>query len=146
MEGGWNTEKEKLLCFVVLDDVVAEVISEGAGTAFFRAFVVQDRESGVIQARFRFHYKNGEKSWHEIKPRDQTAETVERLKAGFKLMLDEAARRMNINLPDGAVTFHEPPDDGGDGARTIMWLEMQDLIEFVSVELAERPVEQGDKE
>ena len=52
----WDTHKEKLLCHMVLDDGFAKGLSPIAGSAFWRAFIVQDRKTGVISCKMRWKY------------------------------------------------------------------------------------------
>jgi hypothetical protein len=130
----WLIDKEKLLCFLLVDDQYAQTLSYTAGSAFFRAFIVQDRETGLIKAKFRFKYASGDRNWFQIEPKEQNKDTATRLRCSLEDVLREGAVHFGLTLPlDGVQCFY-PPDDGGDPAKTVIWLEQQDLIEIVGVE------------
>lgn len=137
---GWNTQKEKLLCLMVLDDEIAQKMMPGAASAFWRGFIVQDRQTGTIFAKFRFRYKD-HSNWAEIVPPVQDENTMKDLR--FKLELTvrlasdifSTANGVVIDIDKVIVCFY-PPDDGGDPVKTVAWLEMRDLIKITRVESA----------
>jgi hypothetical protein len=43
---GFDLSKQKLHCLIALNDALAPKLSNKAGGAFFRAFVVENRETG----------------------------------------------------------------------------------------------------
>jgi hypothetical protein len=129
----WNANTEKLLCLVLLDDKYAPRLSDRAGQAFARAFIVEDRASGEIRMMFRFRYKDpDERSWYEARPDQKKGiEAVEFLRHAIQdVWVTATAMLGGRRLPDDAVKAFYPPDDGGDPGRTIIWLEMQDLVEI----------------
>jgi hypothetical protein len=131
----WNANEEKLLCHIVLDDSLAPLLSSDAGPAFFRAFIVEDRKSGEVRLKFRFRYKSTPRSWFRIAAQNlRGTEAVEDFRAGIEFMLTEAARKLGRPFPEGAIKCYYPPDDMGDVGRTIIWLEMQDLVEIDHIE------------
>ncbi len=123
----WDVDNEKLLCHLVVDDRLAPLLSHLAGEAYFRAFIVEHRQTRKISMKFRFHYSNGERSWFEVTPEEQSG-AVEHLRAGMEQVLRDAAKLMNRELPSDAVVAFYPPDDGGDGKLTVRWLQKQGLI------------------
>jgi hypothetical protein len=129
----WDVNQEKLLCHFLLDDAFAPLVSSEAGPAFFRGFIVQDRTTGSISMKFRFKYKDDTRNWFALDPKEQGPDTVRQLQYGIRKTLEEASFRMGIVLPECAIKFFLPADDGGDGSRTLAWLVEQDLIE-VSIE------------
>lgn len=135
-EAGWNSNKERLLCMMVLDDDLAPALSPLAGPAFWRAFIVQNRKTGEVLVKFRFKYKNGERSWYAVTAKDkQNAEAeATRLRCGLEDVLRLALRAVPLDIDpervDHAVQCFYPPDDEGDPGKTIIWLEQRDLIEI----------------
>jgi hypothetical protein len=138
---GWNGNEEKLLCLVVLDDRYAKRIVPNAGEAYLRGFIVQNRETKKISARMRFRYEDGRDTWFALDPSPgkpvneqlEVGEIADRMTLAFlqplKMMgvRDKAAR--------DAIECHFPPDDGGDPGKTIIWLEMKDLIKVTAVKI-----------
>lgn len=135
-EACWNIRKEKLLCHMLLDDGIAQRVVPGAAPAYWRAFIVQDRETGIISAKFRFRKPNGDRDWHEIIPALQNDQTVQRLRRSLEAVLRTGLLLVQGINPEHAIKSFYPPDDGGDPNRTIIWLEQQDLIE-------EKPLDGG---
>jgi hypothetical protein len=131
---GFNLDTQKLLCLMLLDDELATVLSEKAGEAFWRAFIVEDRATGKIQARQRFRYVDHD-SWAHINlnPEQQKKSRAERLaflQEGLERVQREAFTLLTKGLkpPENMVRSFFPPDDEGDGTNTIKWLMEQDLI------------------
>jgi hypothetical protein len=136
-EAGWVTNKEKLLCLMVLNDNFASAHNfTQSGIAYFRAFIVQDRVTGVITGRFRFIKKSGKRDWYTCTPKEQNDLTVTKLIANTEDALVTAAKLMGISAEEvsAAIECHYPPDDGGDDARTVLWLDERDLIEMKGFE------------
>lgn len=67
----FDLNKQKMRCLLVLDDALAHHLSSTAGPAYWRGFVLEDRNTHEISALFRFCYEGGERSWFEIRPRGQ---------------------------------------------------------------------------
>jgi hypothetical protein len=127
----WNANAEKLRCLIVLDDDVAAKLSDRAGDAFCRAFIVEDRVTGAVKLKFRFRYSNpDERNWFSATTDKRGPEAVEHFESGMRFVLDEAARRLGFGLPKDSVKSFYPPDDGGDVGSVLIWLEMHDLIEM----------------
>ncbi len=130
----WNCDEEKLLCHIVLVDSMAKKLSERAGPAFFRGFIVEDRATGIISMKYRYRYEDGERNWFSVTPKQQQGPgTAKELEKSMLAGLREAARRLCIPLPPGSVVFFYPPDDGGEFERTLEWLQERDLIEIAAV-------------
>lgn len=128
---GWNANAEKLLAMIALDDNIADELSPIAGEAFFRAFIVQDRKTAKVEARWRFRYNNGKDSWFSIgEPKEPMSprEIVADLTMKLTKMLIMAARMMGTPVAPDRVRVFEPPDDEGHPQRTIQWLRDMDLI------------------
>jgi hypothetical protein len=126
----WNSNEERLLCMMLLDDGIAPRLSVRAGPAFWRCFIVQNRKTGIIYAKYRFRYKDPEEDrWYHIVPATQDANTLqgtrEKIEATYRLAVSIAGE-----APENAIQCFYPPDDGGDHMKTIIWLEQQDLIEI----------------
>jgi hypothetical protein len=130
----WNTAEEKLLCFMTLDDEVAQKLNVNADSAYWRAFIVQDRKTGEISAKFRYKYRDGNVSWYVVGPRQEQENAVERLVEGLKQVHEIACQLFGLQVSDVVGCFY-PPDDGGDPFVAIRWLEAQDLIEVTEVKL-----------
>jgi hypothetical protein len=146
---GFNLPKENLRCLVALSDVIAEALSENAGSAFWRGFIVEDRKTGEIWAKSRFRYKTGDSWFHiHLNPEQRKRpikEQVQHLAASFeKVMrgglammagtaksLEEALRGDN-GVPKGLVTCFYPPKPE-DPEATVDWLIAQDLVELKQV-------------
>jgi hypothetical protein len=129
---GWDAAREKLRCMIVQDDSVAELLSDRAAPAFFRAFIVEDRATGAVEMKFRWHYKDpDEKSWGIVTTDKRGAEAVEYLQDGLTKVLTTAiAMIAGSHPPEDVVHAFYPPDDGGDAGSTLIWLDMKDLVEI----------------
>jgi len=136
----FNPISEKLLCMLALSDTIADKLGMPAD-AFWRGFVVQDRQSGEIRARHRFKYSDTKKNWHEIRSSSKgkalsKEELVDSLKHGLSIVMAFAAVHFEVNLDelDGEIVqeFY-PPDDNGDVQATLDWLVQQDLVEIKAV-------------
>ena len=130
----FDLNKEKMRCLMVLDDVVAGRLSCAAGPAYWRAFIMEDRATHLVRGEFRFKYDNGEKNWFQSQPKVQTSPgaEVEKLRCELEDILKKALEIFGLNAAavENAIQCYYPPDDGGDPAKTLIWLEQQDLIEF----------------
>lgn len=65
----WKLNKQKLLCFMLVDDALGEKIlgPSANGIAFWRAFIVEDRQTGEVSGFWRFKYPDGNRSWYSLK-------------------------------------------------------------------------------
>jgi hypothetical protein len=137
-EPGWDGNAEKLRCLMVLDDGIAELLSHRAGQAFFRAFIVEDRASGEMRMKFRWRYKDpDDRSWCQATTDKRGDEAVEFFRSAIEKVLRTAASTLGLSIGVNGIKGFFPPDDGGDCASTLIWLEMRDLIE-ISVEQVAR--------
>ena|ERR1700733_1216575 len=130
----WLVNEEKLLCIMVLKDSLGPVLSERVkeGTAFWRAFIVQDRKTGEIKAKFRFKYDKDDSSWTYItsrKPIVTQEGALEYLRSGLHKMLIMTTKALypDVDMTDAVMSYF-PPDDNGDGTNTVNWLIEKDLI------------------
>jgi hypothetical protein len=131
----WDTSKQKLLCFMLIDDSLGEKIygPEAKGIAYWRAFIVEDRKTGEVMGMYRFKHPDGTRNWVHIKPKNPAEKrdaVVARLRCGLEDTINIAAKV--AGLPNRVQCFY-PPDDGGDAGKTIIWLEQHDLIEISRV-------------
>ena len=129
-----NTAKEKLLCLMVLHDDIAQQMFPGVEPAFWRGFIVQNRETGKVFAKMRFKYPD-HTNWAEIVPKEQNdnpVKTMEYLRARMVLTFTVVTGILGGDAAHAIQCFF-PPDDGGDGCKTLIWLEMQDLVEITEV-------------
>jgi hypothetical protein len=138
-----NLNEERLLCLIVLDDRYAHLLSYMAAPAFFRAFIVRSRTTALVTMRMRFKYANGERPWYEVTLQKPEQEALEDFRAGIDRILNVAAAAIGCTLPPGAVLFFYPPDDEGDGSKTIEWLQKMDLIEKPEVLSADEAKARG---
>lgn len=131
-----HIDKEKILCEVILDDNIGSLMHAHAGDTFWRAWVVQDRTTGDISAKFRFKFDDGKRDWWEIalSPQHQTMSTAARvahLQEGLEKFIRSRvvkAHPQHLEAPRDAVTTRYPPDDKGDPNATMRWLEAEDLV------------------
>jgi hypothetical protein len=136
---GFNLDTQKLLCLMLLNDQLATALSDKAGEAFFRAFIVEDRLTGEIHARQRFRYVDHD-SWSHLNLNAERqklgrAQRVAFLQEGIEKVLREALRLFaSAEPPKSAVLSFFPPDDEGDGVKTIKWLMEQNLIHEPRIE------------
>jgi hypothetical protein len=135
---GWNANQEKLLALILVDDGRAKELSVLAGEAFFRAFIVEDRQSGRIRITFRFRYSDGHDSWFHVDPKEQNAATFRELREAITAVVMMATEQMGLSLSPLDVKCFQPPDDGGDWERTVQWLLENDLVHPPRVESIER--------
>jgi hypothetical protein len=131
---GFDLNKEKLRCLVVLDDDVASKLSCAAGPAYCRGFILENRETHEVFALYRFKYEDGERNWFRLIPKEQTSveAAVEDLRLKIETVLNLAIMVFGVKekaAKDAILSFY-PPDDEGDPAKTIIWLEQQDLVEI----------------
>jgi hypothetical protein len=126
----WDSNKEKLLCMMLVDDKYSGLLSPNAGDAFFRAFIVEDRKTKDVIIKFRFKYKNGKRNWYEATHKTlKGKEAMEYFRSGMELTLIEGTEAFGLPVPDDFVQCFYPPDDEGDAMKTIEWLVEKDLIE-----------------
>jgi hypothetical protein len=138
---GFNLSAHKLHCLIVLSDTVAEALSDRAGPAFFRAFVVEGRKTGRVLCNFRYRYIDGD-SWyrHVISDNNELAKAPVRERVRYLADAMEGMLTMGLvaalaktdTVPVGVITRHYPPDPE-DGEKTLDWLIEQDLIEVTTV-------------
>jgi hypothetical protein len=135
---GFNLNAQKLHCLIVLDDAVGRLLSERAGDAFFRAFVVENRDSGEMMLNFRFRYTDHD-SWFRValdaeKQKLSVAERVEYLAAGIEhtILLGASVFTGGVAAPTEMVHRFCPPDPDN-GEATLDWLIAQDLIEVKEI-------------
>lgn len=128
---GFDMSKEKLLCLMALDDSFAEQVTDRAGEAFWRAFIVENRKTGAITANHRFRYKNGD-HWYTLTPREQKGmATRDSLIESLRKVIGTALLQFTGFEGNRLIHCHYPPDDGGDTEHTLRWLIEKDLV-FVS--------------
>ena len=129
---GWDAAREKLRCMIVQDDSVAELLSDRVAPAFFRAFIVEDRATGAVEMKFRWHYKDpDEKSWGIVTTDKRGAEAVDYLQDGLtKTLTTTFSMITGLDALKDAVHVFYPPDDGGNAGSTLIWLDMKDLVEI----------------
>jgi len=131
----WVTQEEKLLCFMVLSDSMAKELTDIAGEAFWRAFIVQNRKTGKITAKYRFKYNDGHRNWFEVAPSKNlsASDTVEYLRDGLETVLKMALDVFGVDPQKIARSIESfyPPDDGGDLEKTLEWIRSKpDLFEL----------------
>lgn len=126
----WDIDKEKLLCHMVLDDSVAQVLSDDATEAFWRGFIVQNRATGQIMMKARWNYKSKGRSWVEVKPGPDVKDPLLHLRRMWENVLCSAMEKLGVptNIAARAIECFYPPDDGGDGMKTVNWLKERELI------------------
>jgi hypothetical protein len=132
MRAGWDADNEKLLCLIVLQDKFSRLLSTTAGAAYFRGFITASRRTGLVSLKFRFAYLDGERSWFTLPERDAEG-ALEFFRGVVRGMFEATGKHTDRQLPDGALQFFEPPDDEGDGMRTIEWLVAKDLVEIKGI-------------
>lgn len=120
----------KLLAMALLDDDIGVKMSPDASDTYWRGFVLQDRTTGEYSFRFRFEYKS-HCSWIQLKPGKTITfeEFLEKLKVQVVGMLVIIGQRNGAKVT--ASDFHwyvVPEEDREDSGRTVVWLEMQDLV------------------
>ncbi len=137
MTAGWHCSKERLLCLIVLSDVVAAKLSEGIGAeAFYRGFIVQDRITGRVLMRDRFNYKDEEDYiWRTTHTKQNQEDSFSYLKKAMNKVMRLAALRMGVILGPDDLMFFEPPDDQGNPQATLDWLLERDLISITTMEV-----------
>lgn len=121
---------------MLLGDQYSSLLSNKAGEAFFRAFIVMERESGDIVMKFRFKYSDGERSWMQVRKKRGSYPTVmaavAELKDGMRKVLLESAKVMGKHLPDDAIVCFDPPPEIRDSANVldvVTWMQAKDLID-----------------
>ena len=134
--------KEKLLCYMELNDHIAEKLGLPPN-AWWRGFVIEDRATGTVFARYRMKYDGGERHWYEIKSEDGKNEaskevTMKALVKGLEMcvgfLVEKTGQLIGLNVDrQEAIRSWYPPDDNGDTNATIDWLIQQDLIEIKAV-------------
>lgn len=130
----FNLNEEKMLCLMVLDDSLAKRLSEKAGHAYWRAFILENRTTHRVYAQYRFRYEDDERSWFQIQPREQESleVAIARLRCGLEDVIRTglAVFGVEASMIENAIHCYYPPDDQGDPLKTIVWLEEQDLVEI----------------
>lgn len=135
---GFNLATQKLHCLIALNDEIGEALSNRAGVAFFRSFIVEDRETGEILANQRFRYTDGD-SWATMKlgPDKQSLSRDEKIKYladGIEKVLRTGLAVLSsaLKVSKEAVTCFYPPEPD-DASKTMDWLIAQDLVQMKEV-------------
>ncbi len=130
----FDLNKEKLRCFMVLDDDLAMKLVRTAGPAYWRGFIMEDRETHLITAVHRFSYADGAKSWFGIKVKEQIGpeEAIHGLCCALEDAIKIALSIFGVEpaVTEEAVYCFYPPDDEGEPTKTMIWLEQQGLVEI----------------
>ncbi len=131
LTSGWNANEQKLLALIAVSDARALELSSEAGEAFFRAFIVEDRITGVVSMNFRLRYRGGKDSWYRItaKPGVSRADAFRDFREGIIQMAMDACEGLGVSLAPDEIQCFEPPDDQGDWMKTLQWLLRRDLAE-----------------
>lgn len=132
---GFRLDTQKLHCLIVMNDTIGKALSHKAGKAYFRAFVVEDRETGEILTNMRFRYVDGD-SWMTMRlsPEKQKLSRERRIEYLTHAVEDTMRTGAQV-FADGAVppkdmiTCHYPPHPE-DAKDTLEWLLAQDLVEI----------------
>jgi len=129
---GFDTSKNDLLCLMVLTDEIGQYFTSHLSKAFWRAFIVQDRQSHHVLANFRFRYGNHD-NWYTVEPKDQTSREATRdlLVKDLRFMLTTVLRKMfEFECEEEHIMCFYPPQPE-DAEHTLQWLLDQDLIVIV---------------
>jgi hypothetical protein len=134
---GFNMNTQKLHCLIVLSDDLAKALSYKAGNAFWRGFVVEDRRTGEVEARFRFRYVDGD-SWCKLGLNPDwrnwsLQKKVEHFVNSMEFVLRTAAEMMAGTTPPGEMVTRFYPPNPDDGRATVEWLIAQDLVEVTEM-------------
>jgi hypothetical protein len=135
---GFCLNTQKLHCLIVIDDTLGKALSCNADDAYFRAFVVEERETGEVFAKMRFRYTDNT-SWMEIHldPEKQKLSVAERV----RYISGTVQRVMRTGMmvfagggpvPDAAVVLFNPPNPD-DAEGTLEWLIQQDLVQITKI-------------
>ena len=138
-----NFNKERLLCHMVLTDDIAPLLSDIAGPAYWRAFILQDRDSKIVYARFRYRYQkpdgSSESSWYKIEPQNQIGtspeSTVRHLRESLEKVLKTGMAIVGLSeqqINSSVVCFY-PPADVDDAEQILAWMIEKDLIQVMTV-------------
>lgn len=135
---GFDLNTQRLHCLIALNDNLALKLSSKAGEAFFRAFIVEDRDTGVVRCTFRFRYTD-EDSWFKFKLDKDKAALPLKEKIEYLADAVEGVLRLGSEIftkgaapPTEAVVRWYPPEPD-DGQKTFDWLIAQDLISIRQV-------------
>jgi hypothetical protein len=133
---GVNLETQMLRCMIVMNDLIGAAMSKKAGRGFFRAFVVEDRNTGEILLNQRFRYRHKDSWWRVRLGEEQQylsrEEKVEHLAGGIERVMRAASAVMSKGktaLPRDAIQRFYPPEPE-DAHKTLDWLIAQDLLEI----------------
>lgn len=135
---------QKLIAMAVLDDDIGALLSPKAGDTFWRGFLIQERATGEYAFLYRFEYTD-EACWVRLTFREQRPSLealLEELKQKFGEVILGIARKHLPGLklaPDAFQWFVVPEADREDSGRTMIWLEMQDLVNPPRFEKLEVP-------
>jgi hypothetical protein len=145
---GFNDVTQKLLCLITLDDRIGAALSDRAGTAFFRAFVVEDRKTGDVSARHRFRYTHGD-SWYAVtlspeKQKLSRDEKVGYLAERIESFMQQGCEKLAGMKPPKKMMERFYPPEPEDGGKTIQWLIEQDLVEVTSITIDGQEIEGAD--
>jgi len=131
---GWVMPDEKLLCLMALSDEIAAKVTNKAGEAFFRAFIVENRQTGIVKCKMRYRYADGD-TWYTLQLKDEEqknsrAEKVTKIQEGIEGTIRKALTVFSggIEPPKEVFGCFYPPDDGGDYEKTLSWLISMDLV------------------
>lgn len=119
----------KLLGMAEIDDGVAPLLSNRAGNSYWAGFLIQDRATGAVSFKYRFHYSDGERSWYEMNFSSSDPKSIEDRIIGIKAFMLDWLRNKIPDVPDSIFTWHlVPPEYQEDAGRTMLWMEMNDVV------------------
>lgn len=151
---GFNLMEQRLLCLIVLNDRLGHILSDKAKDAFFRAFIVQERDTSEVLCNYRFRYQDGD-SWYTVNlSAEKQALPVKKRIEFIRHAIEDVMLRKSLQIladsmpPKDAVTCFYPPDPEN-GEATLQWLIDQDLVEITKVEVTGKdginvPVQKAD--
>lgn len=135
---GFDLDREKMICFIVLNDDLAPKLSSLAAPAYFRAFILEDRKTHEIFAKMRFRYDTDEANWYVLhsRPEDDRETAITYLNSGIVgvSQLGMAICGIDATETEDAIQCFYLPDDEGTPMKTVLWLAQHNLISVSSDE------------
>jgi hypothetical protein len=102
--------------------------------AYWRGFILENRTTRAVHALFRFKYKNGNRNWFSMQPKQKgdRETTMHALRCSLEDNIKLAMKVFGIppEVAAQAIECFYPPDDEGDPGKTVIWLEQRNLIEI----------------
>lgn len=127
--GPFAVDAEKLHVLIVTDDSESVVLLGAAVSAYFRAFIVQDRATGKVALKYRFKKLDGKRTWYVFVNENPDVEiAVNQFVDIVREMLVDGAKTFAIPMQVEVYRVPEDIREHADSRKVMEWLLEKDLV------------------